>query len=293
MELNQLRYYLEVAESQHVTKSAQKLHIAQPALTKAIHRLEEELGVPLFVPKGRNIILTEYGRYLQSKLLPVMKELDDIPAQMQTMAHLENATIHLNVLAASSIVTEAIIEYKKRHGNLHFQLMQNHESQLYDIGVTTRLNSQESGQTTEREFVFTEKIYLAVPAAHPLAKREDIHLKEAAHEGFISLMGSRQLRWICDRFCSYAGFTPNIIFESDNTAAVKNMIAANMGVGFWPQFTWGGLENDHVKLLEIREPLCQRDILFDYKQNKLDNTAVKAFFVFLKEYFQNAKNPLK
>ena len=76
MELTQIKYFLEVAESQHITKSAQKLHIAQPALSQSIHRLEKELRVPLFVPKGRNIVLTEYGKYLRQKLEPVMSELD-------------------------------------------------------------------------------------------------------------------------------------------------------------------------------------------------------------------------
>ena len=58
MELTQIRYFLEVAESQHIPQSARKLHIAQPALTQAIHRLQPDLGVPLFMQSGRNIVLT-------------------------------------------------------------------------------------------------------------------------------------------------------------------------------------------------------------------------------------------
>ena len=65
MELNQIRYFLEVAESQHITKSAEKLHIAQPSLTQAIHRFEESVGVPRFVSIGRHIMLNEYGKSLQ------------------------------------------------------------------------------------------------------------------------------------------------------------------------------------------------------------------------------------
>ena len=76
MELTQLRYFLEVARNEHMTKSAEKLHIAQPSLTKTIHNLEDELGVPLFVPSGRNIVLSEYGRYLKERLEPIMAELD-------------------------------------------------------------------------------------------------------------------------------------------------------------------------------------------------------------------------
>ena len=65
MELLQLEYFYAVAKTQHVTHTAEQLHIAQPALTQSIHRLEKELGVPLFHRSGRNIALTEYGVYLR------------------------------------------------------------------------------------------------------------------------------------------------------------------------------------------------------------------------------------
>ena len=279
MELTQIRYFLEVAESQHITKSAQKLHIAQPALSQSIHRLEKELRVPLFVSKGRNIVLTEYGKYLKQKLEPVLTELDSIPGQLQTMARLESDTIHINVLAASTLVTEAIIEYKKKRSEVNFQVLQSSADQLYDIGIRTKLFYQ-LDKESDSTFVCTEKIYLAVPSSHKLAAGNSIRLAEAADEGFISLMGSRQLRLICDRYCQHAGFSPKIIFESDSPAAVRNMIAANMGIGFWPEFTWGKLDTDKVKLLEIEEPLCRRDIIIDYKLNKTDSSTVTDFFDF-------------
>ena len=110
MELIQIRYFLEVAETKHITNSAKNLHISQPALSQAIHRLEESLGVPLFTSKGRNIVLTEYGRYLQKKLKPILEQLDKIPEQLNMMAKLESETIHINVLAASSLVMAAWME---------------------------------------------------------------------------------------------------------------------------------------------------------------------------------------
>lgn len=285
MEFHQLRYFLEVAKTQHITKSAEALHISQPSLTKAIHRLEEELKVPLFVPRGRNIVLTEYGKYFEKKTAPLMDKLEQFPEQMQTMARLEDATIHLNVLAASSIVTDAIISYKKKNDHLNFQLLQNEESELYDIGITTWQSYQIPENRQNFEFVFTEQIYLAVPASHPLAKKDKISLAEASHEDFISLMGSRQLRQICDQYCSQAGFTPKIIFESDNPAAVKNMIAANMGVGFWPEFSWGKLGRGQVRLLPVTDPFCQRDIVIDYRRNKADSKEVERFYRFLRKFF--------
>lgn len=284
MDLIQIKYFLEVAESQHVTNSAKRLHIAQPALTKSIHNFENELGVPLFAHKGRNIILTEYGKFMQKKLSPLIQELDDIPNQLQTKIKLENETIHLNVLSASTLITEAIIKYKKNHKNINFQLLQNSESNLYDIGITTKMFYKFPEEHIKDKFVFTEKIYLAVPDNEKYHGMKNINLEDVNDEGFISLIGSKQLRWICDKFCQNVGFQPKIIFESDNLTSVKNMIGANLGIGFWPEHTWGRIEGENVILLEIINPVCQRDILFTCNHNKADNTNVEDFFNFLYDY---------
>ena len=288
MELNQFRYFLEVAENQHITNSAKKLHIAQPSLTQAIHRLEEDLGVPLFVSKGRNIVLTEYGKYLQKKLIPIIEQIDKLPEKLHIMAKLADKTIHLNVLAASALVTDAIIEYKKKYEDINFQLLQDNQENLYDIKITTKASDSiksDSGTLKDNEFVCHEKIYLAVPNNKRYENISSINLKDMLDEGFINLAGSRQFSSICEKFCQNLGVKPKIIFESDNPTAVKNMIMANMGVGFWPEFTWESVDKDHVKLLEIEGILCQRDIVISYNLNKQDNTNVVEFFHFLKTHF--------
>lgn len=280
MEFTQLRYFLAVAESQKVTATAQKLNIAQPALTQSIHRLEKELGVPLFVQRGRNIVITEYGKYLQAQLLPVMETLEGLPERLRAMAHLENETIHINVLAASTAITDAIIRYKQAHPTVNFQLLQNEKEEMYDICVSTKLFFQNDAAPSVCSF--HEEIFLAVPRNSRFGRLKFINLEDVAEEGFISLAGSKQFRAICDRFCKQAGFAPKIIFESDNPTSVRNLIAANLGIGFWPEYTWGKLESNDVVLLPIANPVCRRDIVITKRENKADNKNVNDFYEFLR-----------
>lgn len=286
MELTQLRYFLKVAELEHITRAAEELHIAQPALTQTIHRLESELEIPLFTSKGRNIILTEYGKYFYNKLKPLLTEIYDLPEQLKTMAKLENSTIHLNVLAASNLVTQVIIEYQRIDETLHIQMNQNEFLDLNDICITTKLFYQQENSYKDSVFVCTENIFLAVPNVPKFQGRDSIELKEVQNENFISLSGARQFRAICDKYCKSTGITPNIIFESDSPSAVQNMIAANMGIGFWPAFTWEKINNKKVKLLKITNPICSRDILVTMKKNKVDNSKVERFYKFLCAYLQ-------
>lgn len=294
MELTQLRYFLEVAKTQHVTKSAETLHVAQPALTQAIHRLENELEVPLFSSKGRNIVLTPYGKYFYEKLEPLLKSLSELPENLREMAKTENATIHLNVLAASSLVTEAIIEYQKIDDALHIQIHQNEKNDMDDIRVTTEISARthENKTSDDSNFICTEKIFLAVPNIQEFQEKKEITfegIKSIGQKwGFVSLLGSKHLRSICDKYCADAGIKPNIIFESDNPTSVKNMIAANIGIGFWPEFSWGALDTSRVRLLKITKPDCKRDILITCKKNKAENSHVENFYKFLTGYFKMA-----
>ena len=124
------------------------------------------------------------------------------------------------------------------------------------------------------------------PNSEKYADKTTITLKEVEDEGFISLMGSRQFRAICDKFCHHAGIRPRVILESDSPSAVRNMIAANLGVGFWPAFTWGDAAHDRVRLLEITDPMCRRDIVISRQPIKADGRNVEDFFQFLTDFFR-------
>ena len=224
MELAKLRYFYTVAKYGHVTRAAEAIHIAQPALTKAIKQLEEELGVPLFYKKGRNIFLTVYGEYLRSKLEGVFLQLDSISTEIEILKKETRNTVKLNVLAASTVVTDAVVSYKKKHPEVFFQVIQNETETDCDISVTTDMADVSLLPAFKKRRVIAEKIYLAVPKNSKYANYSSISLKEVKEEGFVNLAGSRLFRAVCDRFCAYAGFKPHNSFESDSPVAVRNII---------------------------------------------------------------------
>ena len=86
MELFQLKYFLAVAKYEHVTKAAESLHIAQPAVSQAIRHLEEEFDTPLFDRENRHITLNATGKMLQKRLTPIMAALDAIPDEIKEAA---------------------------------------------------------------------------------------------------------------------------------------------------------------------------------------------------------------
>ena len=158
MELTHIKYFLEVARTEHVTQSAKNLCIVQPALTHAIHRLEDELGVKLFKTSGRNIKLTEAGDYFYKKVKPLYEDIEALPARLRAKSDKQAITVSVKVLAASSFVANAIILYKKQSPALRFYLVQKEESSLYDICVQTYSNYRPQENPDEETFVCSENM---------------------------------------------------------------------------------------------------------------------------------------
>ena len=289
MEILQLKYFYALADTQHVTRTAEQLHIAQPSLTQTIHRLENELGVKLFTSSGRNIVLTEYGKYLHRKLEPVIKALNEIPEEIRELSCERSRLIRINVLAASNLITDAIIAYQKRFRDVRFQILQHNEAENSDITVFTCETFHEPHSSRDKYYIFSEEIFLAVPKSSPYSRYESISLREMTDRKFIALAGSKGLRSICDRFCLSAGFRPDVIFESDSTSAVKNLISANIGVGFWPHYTWEKPDESSMALIPISEPKCRREIVIRLHGDSADHEEAVRYFDFLTGFFEKLK----
>ena len=165
VELLQLRYFLEVAQSEHITHSAQKLRVSQPSLTQAIGRLERELGVQLFEPDGRGIRLTEAGRFYSGRIAEAVGEIDSATNALVQFNEERSSIVRINVVSASNIVIDAIAEWRAQHPTAKFQIVNSETSgttQPCDIEV--RMHSTRTRETKHAR-QFKERIMLAVPAA--------------------------------------------------------------------------------------------------------------------------------
>lgn len=291
MEITTLRYFYEAAKQQHITKAAEVLNIAQPALTKTIKALEEELGVKLFYKVGRGVVLSEYGAFLKEKAEQILREADSLPIEMEKLIDAKKNSVDINVLAASTITTKIIIDFKRNHPNAIFKMTQQENKKRNDILISTNTTQSDFLPRIKKKDILEEKIYLAVPSHSVFAQKEEIDLKDVAGCDFICLSGSRRFRPLCDAYCSFAGFKPHVIFESDSLIAVKNLIAAGVGVAFWPEFSWGEMEHaNNIKLLRIKDPDCKREII-TYLLEESSETS-EAFYAYLIDRLKNKGSSL-
>ena len=281
MELQKLRYFYTVAKFEHVTRAAEYISIAQPALTQSIKSLEKELGVPLFEKRGRNIVLTEFGKHLQERLETILPQLDALPAEIEQLKNSATKTVKLNILAASSFVISTIVKYREQHPDAIFDFEQNDLQYDCDILITTNAANTDGNKSYRKRCVRPERIYLAVPRDSRYAQMDTISLTDVKNESFVMLSSSRLFGALCNKFCSIAGFYPKILFESDSPVAVQNIISTGTGVAFWPEYSWGEIKNEHVVLLPISAPICQRDLIVELYDRAPRSQYAEDFYQFL------------
>ena len=280
MELLQLKYFLAVAESEHMTNTAKRLHVAQPALTQSIHRLERELGVELFERSGRGIRLTPAGAYMRDRVKPALAALHDLPRDVREFQTGEESVVRVGVHAASGVAVDGIAAFSELFPHISFEVIQDESERHRDVIVTTITprGSSTVENAAEKES-FTERIGVAVPAAS--AFREETPLAAFSRERFIALAGSRRFREVCDTFCARRAFTPHISFESDNPLVVKKMIGLGLGVGFWPDYSWGELDGATTRLVHLQEHEFERTVVVAKTNRCAPGSAAQRFYEFL------------
>ena len=289
MDLLQLHYFRTVARLDHVTRAAEELRVAQPALSKTIARLEAELGVSLFDRRGRRVVLNACGRAF---LRHVERAFIEIEEGRQELADLEGRAHGTVIIAATTLrlLPDLLGAFRNRHPGVTFRLFQastaEMQERLVDGEVDLCLASAPiAGPAICSVALFTEEILLAVPPQHRLAGRGRIRLGEVAAEPFISAKPGYWSRDLTDDACRQAGFIPDTICEGDEPGAIRSLVAAGLGVAFLPMSARQAGAGPEVAWLHITEPACQRTVSLVWRENRYLSAAVRQFRQFAEEYF--------
>ena len=280
MELLQFKYFLTAAKYQHITRAAKELNIAQPALSQSIRRLEEELGTELFDRRHNRIVLNAYGEMLVKRLVPIMSSIDRIKEELYSAT--EARTVHINLLAASMYVSNAIISYRTIQPDIGFQVSQALTEDVGDICIYSAAKPEHR----EDDLLLCEPLYIAVGRNSELAAYDTVALADLSNQGFIVPSHLSPLRRLCDMYCRGAGFEPKIVFESGDMESIFNMTSAGMGISFCPGMSIPLSGNAQLKLISISEPKCERRLYIRLYSRSRNNPYVKNFYDFLKTYAQ-------
>lgn len=243
LELRQLRYFVEVAEREHISEAAEHLHVAQSAISRQIANLEEELGAPLFERIGRNVKLTPVGKTFLVHTVTALKAIDFAAKQVEEFLDPAKGTIKVGfpTSLASYVLPTVISAFKKEYPDVSFHLRQGSYKFLIDAIKKRELNLAFLGPLPPKDelidatVLFSENIHALLPSTHPLAKSASINLIDLRQDNFVLFPEGYILNKVAVEACKSVGFTPKITSEGEDMDALKGLVAAGIGVTLLPE----------------------------------------------------------
>ena len=256
MNYNYLRYFSVLAQEEHYTLAADRLGISQPSLSSAINHLENELGgIKLFEKVGRNIRLTEEGRFYQEKVDAALHELNSASMTLRNSQVSAPVVIHLGVVSGTlgGLVAEELAAYVRQNERIRFRLTESSAEDLMNlvrqekldmaiVDTTNRDRSLHFRKLGQREFC------VAVPAEHPLADSEVLHPQQIAQEP--QVVFNYDIESSFSQWAVGTADEEHIIGAVNTAQAALDLVAA--GIGICVMSTECIQERDDVRFIPLK-----------------------------------------
>lgn len=278
MELQQLLYFLKIADYENMTRAAEELKVAQPALSQTIKRLETELGVNLFDRHGKRISLNDNGRVVQKHAKKLFIELDNIHDELADRTNGNLKPVTLSMPVGSILVTNLIKGFKENYPDIPIGISQENEDS--DLIISASLYKRPHDKLLCRE-----KIVAVIPEDHELASKSQISLKQLKKEAFISMNKETILHTCLMQICDACGFNPNIQLFCDNPNTLCELLTLKMGVALIPDTTWPHINGTVVKT--ITDGNYYRYIYLKRNENHYASKSILTLEAYIENYFKN------
>lgn len=240
MESTVLRWFQQVADGTTVTEVSELEGISQPALSRALGRLEVEVGSSLLVRSGRVLRMTRAGAAFKPYVDRALHDLDDGLAAVAALASPDTGRVSLAYQRSLGtwLVPRLVAEFREVYPLVHFDL-----EPINDELVTARLEAPTDFEITtappksadvQWRPLLVEPLAVVVPVGHPLGQSQRVHLREVSDEPFVMLRSTYSLRRTCDELCRAAGFEPTVVLEADDLQTLEGLVSVGLGVAIIP-----------------------------------------------------------
>ncbi|HST38202.1 MAG TPA: LysR substrate-binding domain-containing protein [Conexibacter sp.] len=285
MELRQLRYLVALADERHFTRAAARCHVAQPALSQQIGKLERELGLALFDRTTRSVTLTEAGALLCVRARRVLAELDDAAEELQQLSGLlaGRVTIGLTTTPGPLHLPRLIAGFHARHPQVELVVREGLSALLaeqlrgdaLDLAFLSLVAPDDDVRGLELTEFAREPLVVALPPDHRFAGRRRLTIADLRAEELVAFPAGATIREAVRRAALDAGFEPRVAFETSEVARARAFVAEGLGVAVLPRSD-AAAPGPPVHVAELRAPQLVHRISIAHRNGKRHAPAAAA-----------------
>ena len=290
MELQQLRYFISVAETGKFTTAARDLHVAQPSVSKQIRKLEAELGTILLDRRKSGVALTDAGAILLPWAKRVLGDVDGARSEVAGLATLEGGRLSVGATPSVSTVLlpRVLAAFHAEHPGITLSVVEAGSRDLVERLAAGDLDLALVILPVPREELFDtlpllrEELVLAVAKRHPLARRASVRVSDLRGVPLVMFRDGYDLRSATITACEQAGFHPTFAIEGAEMDGVLRMAAAGVGVAVVPRMVVerGG----PLVAVRISQPTLSRSVGVAFRRDRHHSRAADAFVTRLRAF---------
>ncbi len=290
MELTLLYYFKTVAEMENITKAAESLYISQPALSKAIAKLEKSLDVTLFERRKGRISLSAMGRVYYDYVSSAFQVLDQGEQKLRALMRQSDDTVSI-ASPLAGILHELIYDFLSAGEQVQIQQFLYEESMLESELLSGRLDFAVTPITIENSEIeqvklMEEEIFIVVSRKHPLADQKYVRLADFRGDNFLVDEASFDQK-IIRVLCGMAGFDPKILLHSNEGALVDDALRNNLGVSLMPADLIYRKNMQNLRVLRSTDVELVRLLSVAKRRDRIFQTNAARLYHYAINYFQN------
>jgi len=279
MELLQLKYFCTAARLQSMTRTAERYHVPQSAISVAVARLESELGVRLFDRAGNRVYLNDKGKAFLKQTERALEALEDARLQVEETA-VPGGEVRLLVLSDRNWAAQCLLPFWRKYPEIRFSLCHSlYANQPFAFDLC--ISAQPPEEELENQVLFTENFVLAVPRMHRLAQKKQVALKDLERERFLLTPPGSSINQEVSAACHACGFSPCAALISDDPFLIRRCVSEGLGITFAPQRSWQGLFDENAVLVPLEGMPVMRTVRLYWHKARYLTAAVRAARDFL------------
>src|SRR5258707_14620379 len=239
-----IRHFLAVRETLNFTRAAERVNVSQPAVTRAIQKIEEELGGLLFRRERSRTHLTDLGQLLRPQLEEVLKRSEAVKAAARGFLKLDNAPLKLGVMCTIGPMRfmSFLSQFRSDHPGIELTLVEGVPDQLAkmllagELDVAIVAQPEAFDERLDLRLLYREPYVIAFPAGHRFAQMNAVPVSAVAGEDYLLRVNCEYKDYIGE-VCRSTGFTTAKVYRSEREDWIQAMILAGMGITFMEAFS--------------------------------------------------------
>ncbi len=289
MEIDQLRYFLRVAERGNFTRAAEDLTISQSALSRSIQKLEEELGQPVFERKTRSVSLTEAGTLLQSRAQQILAIIEDTKAEITDDGQSGRIRVGAIPTIAPYFLPEILQSFSAKFPDASIIVQEETTDDLLKSCTQGEIDLAIvalpiPAKYLEIDELFKEELLLVVPPEHALANKPKIRLCDVESFPFVLLGEAHCLSDNIMSFCHQRSFQPVAVERTSQLTMVQELVSLSHGVSMIPAMAQRRDQSDRRVYRSLANPKPMRTIAAVWNPYRFESKLLKSFREHLHQY---------